>query len=272
MTSLACSHTNSDYFFLRCEWNGCYSCNDASAISLTNSDSELKVDVCSFIDCAAQAGCGGAIYLNKINKATILESSFLRCRILSSNFHENGGGSVYMHSITTQVLVTLTSFIDSSVPFDGAGVNMWNFKCTLNNYNTFRDCRFIKCTGRANNLISYQECYHEGGGIMAYGNEYNISMTNTLFSECSNQWGGGFEMSVPSSFSSPFIIFCCFYENIADLGNDVLTYPNVSQIPFLQCFTTVVSKRLGYSDGRIDFSYPSADDKWISCHHSKSFK
>ena len=230
-----------EYLFTNCDWTELTIDYNGSAISLTNSESTLIVEKCSFTDCIVEADCGGAIYVYGINKATITESSFVHCNILSSDNNENGGGGIYLELVSDEVLIRLCSFLDNSVPHDGAGVDMWSCSCTTFNTKTFQDCRFIMCKGKAENSFPYNQPFEEGGGILAWENEYNVGISNTLFCECSNYRGGALEISVPLEVLSPFILFCLFHGNDATYGKDVC-FGNCDTIPFSHSFTTSSGK------------------------------
>ena len=245
--------TNGEYSFINCQWQGSTHESHGSCIYLVNSSSELSVEKCSFSDCETKTGCGGAVYGYNINKVHIYDSSFLRCNILSTSNDEYGGGGIYLEYIHTEVLIKSSSFLDSSAPYDAGGVDMWNCDSQLNNQNTFQDFMFIKCKGTLS----------EGGGILAWNNTYNVGITNTLFAECSNIYGGGFKMNLHSSPPSEFILFCFFTRNTADenFGNDVCIRTEIFKSPFLHSFTTFLANSVAcYSESAS--AYKKKDD-WL---------
>ena len=238
------SFTNCDWKYLRMDYNG-------SAISLTNSQSTLTVGKCSFIDCIADAECGGAIYVQGINKVTLTESMFIHCEILSSHYYENGGGCVYLESVTTEVLIKSSSFLDSTVAQDGPGVDMWFCSCTTSNSNTFQECMFIKCKGN-----------DEGGGIMAWRNTYNIGISNTLFCKCFSHIGSAIQMTLLTPITSR-ISFSFFSDNSANVGYDLAlgyNFPDRNTLLY-HSFRTSSSSIIYYWTGSI---WQPKDVNWLS--------
>ena len=222
--------TNADYSFTNCHWYKCSHESNGSCIYLVNTSSTLTVDKCSFIDCEAESGCGGAIYGYNINKVNTSHSSFILCRITYRSHVEHGGGSVYLERISDEIIMTTSSFVDSIVPNDGAGVNMWYCSCTTGNTNIFQDCKFIKCCG-------HDEYHCEGGGIMAWDNDFNVGIINSLFSECLNYHGGGIRMTANSDPPPELIMFCLFHQNQGTEGEDINLY-NFTRNPISYSFTT----------------------------------
>ena len=257
MNRFECLATNCDYSFNNCEWSDCKSPSNGSCIYLVNSSSTLTINTCSYTECIAEADCGGAVYVYAINKATITESSFVHCKILSASYQEYGGGCIYLELVSDEVLIRLCSFLDSSVPYDGAGVDMWSCSCTTCNTKTFQDCTFIMCKGKAENSFPYNELIEEGGGILAWSNRYNVGISNALFSECFNSRGGALQLYVPLEFSSPFITFCLFHENDAsEDGRDVF-FRNCNTNPFSHSFTTNPDNDRVYTVENINNHYPN---------------
>ena len=211
MDSFICSGTAGEYSFTNCHWRDSVSDDNGAAISLTGVGSSLTVEKCSFIDCKAKGDCGGAISIHTINKASIIESFFLHCNVADSTNYSHGGGCVYLEDVRKNLFIKLSCFIDSSAPHDGGGAVVYDCSCTEGDETTFQSCRFINCRGTNS----------DGGGIMADKNNYNIGISNTLFSLCFNYVGGGFNMTLSASFSSPFVLFSFFNQNKATFGNDV---------------------------------------------------
>ena len=228
-----------DTFFSNCQWKSCRATSGGS-IYVESKKIELTIDQCLFVDSTAEKDYGGAIYVYGINKATITESSFLHCNILSSDNNENGGGGIYLELVSDEVLIRLCTFLDSLVPYDGAGVDMWYCSCKTHNTQTFQDCRFINCKGESD----YDS---EGGGFLAWDNMYNVGVTNSLFYKCSSTRTGGLEVSLLEPFTS-LVTFTFFSENKADFGNDItvgLILPRNEDF-LLHSFTTTPSDVIGF--------------------------
>ena len=253
MERLSCSTTDGDYSFSNCRWSICSYASNASCIYLVNSSSSLTVDKCSFTDCKANAGCGGAIYGYNINRVNVMQSSFLRCNILSSSHSEHGGGGMYLEYVTDEVIIQSSSFIDSSVPHDSGGVDMWYCSCTSGHTNTFQDCKFIECVGVDN----------DGGGIMAWETTYNVGIINTLFASCSSYLGGGIRIYIPFVGSCESIAFCFFDNNSGTWGHDICTTPKLSTSPFIHCFSTKNEKNHGYWMPGVYSWYSPPDTDWL---------
>ena len=236
MVRFSCSTTDGNYSFSNCQWSDFENSLPGSCIYLDDSSSSLIVEKCSFTDCTVNKGCGGAIFLSHLNKVKIVLSSFLRCNILSAFHHENGGGGVFLEYVSDEVIIHSSSFLDSSVPHDAGGADMWYCNCTTGHTNTFNDCKFIKCIGADS----------DGGGIMAWLNTYNVGISNTLFAYCSTALGGGIRIYVPLSVPPQFITFCFFDNNSGTWGHDVCVTPELNDSPLLHCFSTKDEKRLGY--------------------------
>ena len=243
---------SADTTFTSCNFTSLTSSDNGGAISLANSDSTLTVEQCSFTDCTAQNDCGGAVCIYRIRKASIIESLFLHCIATGGNHYGHGGGGIYLEGVGRNILISYSSFLDSSAQYDGGGVVVCSCSCTDGDEKTIQDSRFINCKGTRS----------DGGGIMANQNNYNVGIINTLFSGCSNCIGGGFDMSIPSSYSSPFITFCFFNHNTADHGNDVGLESgfNADNPILLSCFSITDSMRVGYVSDR---TWHNTDVDWL---------
>ena len=177
------------YVFTSCVWSACAG-DFGTAICVCNPDIELTVNDCQFVSCEASSVNGSGIYAQSANIVHVQNSLFYDCKVLSGSNGEEGGGGIYLNSISTETLITTSDFIKCVVKYDGGGVNIWSSNSTNGNDKTFQKCRFIKCHGD-------NEYYSEGGGIMAYDNNYYIGITNCLFCECKNCFGGAVRISVP---------------------------------------------------------------------------
>ena len=214
--------------FTSCSFTSLSSTTSGGAIYLTQKDASLTIAMCSFTDCKAKKGSGGGIYANPAKEVIILESTFLRCNVISSNNGGEGGGCAYIYSVDQKVQIIYTSFISSSVPYDSGGIHMRSCNAPENTFITFQHCIFIACKGDDS----------DGGGIMAWGNNYNVGISNVLFCECSNKNGGAFVLSVLSSATTPFISFCLFYRNSATANGQDIYFNNCGTNPISHSFTT----------------------------------
>ena len=245
MDTFNCSETDLDYSFTTCEWSDCECSSNGTCICLVDSSSSLTVEKCSFTNSTALQGCGGAIYVSKINRVNINTSFFLRCNILSASYHEHGGGCVYLHFVSVRVLIHSSSFAYSSVPFDGAGVDLISCSSLVSNDRTFYECRFIGCHGKAETVLSSEYNDAEGGGLIAWNNSYCVGVSNTLFCNCSNRQGGAlfleFSCYPPEKYP---VQFCFFTQNCISnngIGCDVALHdfsPENAKKVFLFSFTT----------------------------------
>ena len=132
------------------------------------------IEKCSVTDCTADTGCGCAIYVYQIKIVNITASSFLHRTITSASDDEHDGSAIYLEYVSDEMFIHSSTFFDSSVPHDACRVDMWNCGSQLNNQNTFQECRFIECHG----------IHSKGGLILAWNNNNNVGITNTLFFHC----------------------------------------------------------------------------------------
>ena len=114
---------------------------------------------------------------------------------------------------------------------------MWSSNSQLGNNRTFQNCRCIRCRGTDTQ-------YAEGGGISVYLNTYNVGISNTLFTECYNEYGGAVWMSFPSSDPSDTLCFCFFNQNTGIHGNDIYFKVQPSNSPLLHCLSTSAPRRI----------------------------
>ena len=241
-----------DTNFDNCEWSSC-SATYGGAISVENKNIELIIEQCFFKDCTAEKDCGGAIYINHINKFKITESSFYHCTVLSNANHYNSGGGIHLYNVAQDALIQSTSFLDSTIPDDGAGVNMWYCSCRTGNTKTFQDCRFVNC--KAESRVD-----SEGGGFLAWANTYNVGVSNSLFCKCSSLRSGGLELSLTEPFTT-LITFAFFSDNKAEYGNDIAVGPILptNEDFLLHSFATTPSDVIGFYDG----TWKTAEIDWL---------
>ena len=249
MERIECSEISRDYSFTNCIWNHCHHESSGSCIYLSDSSSYLNIAKSSFTDFTADQGCGGAIYGINIQQVHITESAFLCCNILSSENKDYGGGCIYLECVTHEILILSSSFVESSVPYDGGGIYIYSCSCPTDNSNSIQDCRIINCRGT-------EDEWTDGGGILAWLNDYNVGIQNTLFSRCFNTYGGALYMSAQPPITSPFITFCFFHDNDASTiyGKDIrLDYCPTNPISY--SFTTLSGNERVYveNDGDTDF-------------------
>ena len=210
--------------FASCSFRGLVSNTHGGAIYISSTSIKLTVDKCSFIDCTAKNGCGGAIYAYPAKEVTSKETLFIRCNIAASGDQYDGGGGIFMTSVG-DVSFPSSQFLECSIPYCGGGVALWSCNSNSGNERTFEDCRFVFCRGNRN-----------GGAFLAWRNTFYMTISNTLFSFCSNKLGGAFELSY-SSWSTSFIAFCIFHKNTGTYGNSI--YSEYLQAnPFIHSFLT----------------------------------
>ena len=210
--------------FTSCSITGLVSTTHGGAIYISSNSIKLTVEKCLFIDCTAKNGCGGAIYAYPAQEVKSTESVFIRCTIDASGDPDDGGGAIYMKSVGDISLVT-SAFLDCTTIYCGGGVELMCSDSQSGNERTFEDCRFIFCRGSRN-----------GGGFIAWRNTFHVCLSNTLFSLCSNNYGGAFELSY-STWSTSTISFCLFHDNSGTHGNSVYSEYMQSN-PFTHCFAT----------------------------------
>ena len=162
-----------------------------------------------------------------INNTRIPQSSFFHCKINTTTYDEDGGGCVYLESITTENLIKSSSFVDSSVSSDTDSVDIWYSYCSTDPTQTLQDCRFLRCTGEEG----------DAGGILVWSNYYNLKVCYSPFCECSNTCGGGVQISLRSHIST-IITSCFFSENSADSGE--IIHSNTHDLP-METLSTIHS-------------------------------
>ena len=236
----------------------------------TLSPTSLLFDHCVFTDCSCEDlssdRFGGSLYVYNISSVSVSHSCF---RWNKDTRQTSSGGALFFASVPS-VSIYDDTFIKCCVASLGGAVYIYNCSTVSRTAKEIDDCRFFNCRGT--------ETYGWGGSMRAGSNhQYNNFITNSLFSGCSNYYGGAFFLSYPGSFSPSSYIssamypvkFCFFNKNFFLHGgaeNDVVIFADISYTPtddepiFQHCFSTTSSNRVGYyiSDG-----YLSKDVNWL---------
>ena len=76
---------------------------------------------------------------------------------------------------------------------------------------SFLDCKVISCKGTSG---------QEGGGLILWGNDYSLVMSEMVISDCSNYFGGGLQHSCPGTPTLSPVQFSFFHANSATCGKD----------------------------------------------------
>ena len=225
--------------FTSCEWKKCEA-EDGGALYASISGINLRINHCRFLSCEASAGNGSGIYAQSARMVYVNSSFFYDCNAPSGVNWDDGGGGIYLISISTEALITSSVFLSCVVQYDGGGVNIWNSHSLNDNTRTLQNCRIIHCYGTDNGNA-------EGGGFISWDNNYNVGISNTLFSQCSNNIGGAIAMSLSDPLTL-LIIFCFFSGNTGNCGNDIaLDYPvSDDELFSYHSFTTSNSHLIGY--------------------------
>ena len=197
---------------------------------MDSADILLEVYSCQFLSCKATVNNGSGICARSSSRVHVNRSHFYDCNALTSHDGSDGGGGIYLSNISTEALITSTHFISCIVKYDGGGVALWYSYSKLNNNKTMQDCVFLNCSGN-NQSVS------EGGGSRIFYNNYNVGISNTLFSQCSNYRGGGLEIELPLTVSTPIITFCLFHVNTAVTSGKDIYLQSCDNNPFLHSFT-----------------------------------
>ena len=215
--------------FTSCLWSKCEA-ESGGGIYVDSADIQLEVYTCQFLSCKATVNNGSGICARSSSRVHVNRSHFYDCNALTSHDGSDGGGGIYLSNISTEALITSTHFISCIVKYDGGGVALWYSYSKLNNNNTMQDCVFLNCSGN-NQSVS------EGGGSRIFYNNYNVGISNTLFSQCSNYRGGGLEIELPLTVSTPVISFCLFHVNTAVTSGKDIYLQSCDNNPFLHSFT-----------------------------------
>ena len=183
------------------------------------------------------------------------------------NKQASSGGAIFLHT-TPSVIILHDTFTKCFVSSDSGGVH--TYRCSTSNCDNrlFDNCKFLYCTGLTGGA----------GGLYLYdNNQYNQVVTNSLFSQCSNYYGGALYLryslySYPPSSSSSgkyAVEYCYFNKNsflaggagndvaICAAGADYITEDD-KQI-FIFCLSNTLSDRVGYASR----GYSSTDVSWL---------
>ena len=141
---------------------------------------------------------------------------FQQCEALTTSYENDGGGGMYIWSVSTEVLISSTDVIGCAVRYDGGGVNMWSCYSTRGLSHSFQDCHIIDSHGNVNLLGKG----NEGGDLMLWGNRYSLVMTEMIIKGCYNYYGGGIQHYYAGTPTSSPVQFSFFNGNSATFGKD----------------------------------------------------
>ena len=242
------SFSNCD--FISCNNNQNSPRENGGAISYLVSNGNLTVTLCYFYRCIAYSMQGGAIDARYANDVIISSSTFVHCEAYAATTY-SGGGAVDLWYINKQLSISLCSFVSCFSKDDGGAAAIWSSSATDNQI-VCQECRFINgaATGSSN------AC---GGGIILWDNSNVLKCTNILFALNTASYGGAYATN--NIYVAPHYIlsFCFFNRNTGTYGNDIyfLSWPSYS--PFLYCFSTSESDRIGYYSSE----YQTTDADWF---------
>ena len=264
MQRLACFNTEIKTSFTHCKWTDCESNAESNggAILCTTAGVSLFFDYCIFLNCCCGSTdySGGSIYVVSVSIISVTNSVFEYTKEAPQAFH---GGAMFVHSVSAVKIydnIFYKCFISSS------GGAAWIGHCSSANskYQVINNCIFHNSRGTSG----------YGGGVDAYyNNQYNCFLCNSIFSECSNYYGGGIYLlytSYPSStLNEAYPIQYCFFNKNTFVGegagNDVHIEITNTYIPsdanpiFNYCLSTTPSNRIGY----YNHGYYSKDVNWL---------
>ena len=174
--------TGHHYSFTNCKWTECISDDcDWGAVYVYFDfveDFNASFDQCTFADCyCGSSNNGGSIYATRSDSIYIKHSSFVWTK---DTPQAGDGGAVYL-SLIDSVTIQDDTFIKCYI-YTSGGAIMLDCSSFYNSTETSIDnCVFLKCKGD-------NGC---GGGVCTLLNyQYDNIITNSLFSECSNVFGG----------------------------------------------------------------------------------
>ena len=195
--------------FTSSEWKDCRSAvsNGGGAIYCVIPSLSISVDSCTFTDCCcgSLSSCGGSIYVAPVASFSLLQSLFDYTTDTQNACH---GGTLYVGS-TISVCIHSDTFRRCNGTTSGGAV--WIGYCSeaTRSSTIFENCIFIGCEGAGG---------HGGGPCLDNNYQFANFISNCLFTENSNLYGGGLYLRYPSdTFSSErhCILFCFFHKNSA---------------------------------------------------------
>ena len=207
---------------------------------------------------------GGAIDARSTDYVTISSSSFISCKSHSKS-GSSGGGGVDLWYIKIHPSIRFCWFLYCSSGNDGGGAAICNSSVTTNQM-VCDDCRFIKCSVPKDPNHSLSPV---AGGIIIWHNTQPAKSSNLLLKLNEAAFGGA--LGTHSTFYSLTLIiisFCFFCTNVGVHGNDVYISSVPSQPPFLHCFSTSASGRIGYYN---EHGYDSTDCDWLPLAYSHNW-
>ena len=175
--------------------------------------------------------------MNIINTLIILSSSFVLCCAPQTNKDNCGAGGVFVYQVTSLSLSN-TLFASCFTGSSGAGAYFESVKGSVQSPQTVNHCIFVSCIAEGNSP--------DGGGLGITNSDYTTKCTNSLFSICKSDNGGGFLIAYAAQPEPYPLRFCFFHNNYATYGTDVCFPYLPSNSPFVHCFSTSDTPRLHY--------------------------
>ena len=199
-------------------------CSTSSRIVLST-ETEYTFSNCTFTDCYAEDGDGGALYFNGTDSSTtfslsISECSFTNCYTSATQTGDTYGGAIYCTYAQTFQL-TLTNFTDCHTPYGNLTHNSNHYGGAIYAYYITTDCVsssciFTNCTTGYSAGGWYEESFNvsddsdaltkcafiycsrnstsgnagRASGLYIYPSSVQ-SISECLFYRCYNTWGGG---------------------------------------------------------------------------------
>ena len=189
--------------------------------------------------------------MERMGKVSIIESIFKSCEAKAQD--DYGGGGIEILSVNAPPQISGCSFASCSTLWDAGGVGVWYSYSPETNSKVICNCHIISCKGDSSN--PYSEC----GGSRVFCNHYNVGLSNTLFSHCSNYRGGALEIQLPLTVSTPAITFCLFHANDATgSGKDIWCSSNSN--PISHTFTTSTGNNRIYPE---HWDNMTQQDNWL---------
>ena len=264
--------TNKNYTFSSCIFSNVYAGRSGGAIYASGGATNLIVKDCTFSDCSCSGSNadGGSIYATNIYSFFVTNSLF---EWTSTDIKQvDDGGAMCLISVPSVTIHDVT-FNMCYVINGGGAIYIHTSSSIDSTAKVIENCRVLNFKGAS-------DC--AGGIDVVVNNQYDNFITNSLFSQCSNNYGGALYINYGStnyssySFGHYALKNCLFNKNSASggVGNDVYFYgytPNNETPIFQYCFSTSNSPRTNTLDVvwlplalRIYVSGEASNTKWMN--------
>ena len=179
--------------FTSCEWKDCKSSTESygGAIFAQTQGISLFIDRCIFKDCDCKYPSsnqfGGSIWAVSILCISVTNSIFeWTSTVNKMAWH---GGGIYLNGIPT-VTILNDLFSKCLVLYYAAGIYIEFCSTSSSTDNLIDNCRCFGCKGDSG----------VGGAVRIHHNyQYENSITNSLFCECKNTYGGALYLNYSGS-------------------------------------------------------------------------